>query len=58
MSAYCSENDSHRLFITASFGVSSLLKGRDVTADDLMEAADQALARAKKLGKNRVEADR
>ena len=43
------------LNVTASFGISSYPESRVSTGEDLVRKADQALYRAKKMGKNRVE---
>ena len=40
--------------VTASLGVATLVPGSDRDIEDLMQAADEALYRAKELGRNRV----
>jgi diguanylate cyclase (GGDEF)-like protein len=40
--------------VTASFGIASLPEDVAPTADDLIQAADEALYAAKRAGKNRV----
>jgi diguanylate cyclase (GGDEF)-like protein len=47
------DGDGH-LNITASFGAAALPESSDADKDALVAAADQALYRAKRLGKNRV----
>ncbi len=42
------------LHITASFGVASLPRGREATAEELIRLADRAMYRAKEAGRNRV----
>jgi diguanylate cyclase (GGDEF)-like protein len=44
----------HRRRVTASFGIASLPEDVAPTADDLIQAADEALYAAKRAGKNRV----
>ncbi|SHN43185.1 diguanylate cyclase (GGDEF) domain-containing protein [Duganella sacchari] len=46
--------DGHILRVTASFGVASAA-GPQISLDDLLHAADLALYRAKRKGRNRVE---
>jgi diguanylate cyclase (GGDEF)-like protein len=41
--------------LTASFGVSTFTKGREMSMDDLIAEADEALYEAKQGGRNRVE---
>ena len=41
-------------FITASFGVASLVPGPDASPEDLVRRADQAMYRAKRAGRDRV----
>jgi diguanylate cyclase (GGDEF)-like protein len=41
--------------ITLSIGVTSLPRGGGVSGESLIRAADEALYRAKSLGRNRVE---
>jgi diguanylate cyclase (GGDEF)-like protein len=45
---------AHRRRVTASFGIASLPEDVAPTADDLIQAADEALYAAKRAGKNRV----
>jgi diguanylate cyclase (GGDEF)-like protein len=45
---------AHRRRVTASFGIASLPQDVAPTADDLIQAADEALYAAKRAGKNRV----
>lgn len=40
--------------VTASFGATALMPGEDVTPDQLIRAADEALYEAKRLGRNKV----
>ncbi|SHG69954.1 two-component system, chemotaxis family, response regulator CheY [Thermosyntropha lipolytica DSM 11003] len=42
------------IFITASFGVTSLEPGEEKRVDDLIKEADEALYKAKRTGRNRV----
>jgi len=41
--------------LTASFGVSAIVAGQDITREQLLVQADDALYRAKERGRNRVE---
>jgi diguanylate cyclase (GGDEF)-like protein len=45
---------SHRRRVTASFGIASLPEDVAPNADNLIQAADEALYAAKRAGKNRV----
>lgn len=45
---------AHHRRVTASFGIASLPEDVAPTADDLIQAADEALYAAKRAGKNRV----
>lgn len=45
---------NHRRRVTASFGIASLPEDVAPTADNLIQAADEALYAAKRAGKNRV----
>jgi diguanylate cyclase (GGDEF)-like protein len=49
--------DGQRLRVTASAGCATLVPGAPRTADRLVYAADAALYRAKKLGRDRVEVE-
>ncbi len=49
------EVPSRVLSVTASFGIASYPESKAVNAEDLINRADKALYRAKKMGKNRVE---
>jgi diguanylate cyclase (GGDEF)-like protein len=51
------EYDGERLRVTASAGCATLVPGVPRNADQLMYAADAALYRAKKLGRDRVEVE-
>jgi PleD family two-component response regulator len=42
--------------VTVSVGLASLVPGKDVPAQQLLERADHALLLAKRRGRNRVEA--
>jgi diguanylate cyclase (GGDEF)-like protein len=54
----CIEHDGHNLAVTASLGVATLGPTRDyASVEALLKAADDALYRAKTLGRNRVVAD-
>ena len=44
--------DGHEFFLTASIGISTYGPLDEVTIDELLEASDRAMYRAKKLGKN------
>lgn len=43
-----------RIYLTASFGISSLMPGSFFSKEDLMNQADHALYRAKEEGRNRI----
>ncbi len=47
--------DGNNLLVTASFGVESISAGPDTGLDELISAADKALYKAKRRGRNRVE---
>jgi diguanylate cyclase (GGDEF)-like protein len=50
------DDDTQKVLqVTASFGISSYPESRVSGGEDLVRRADQALYRAKKMGKNRVE---
>jgi diguanylate cyclase (GGDEF)-like protein len=49
------ESEAERLRVTASFGVAFCPEPGITTQSQLIEAADAALYRAKRLGRNRVE---
>ncbi|HUQ91931.1 MAG TPA: diguanylate cyclase [Bryobacteraceae bacterium] len=44
----------HRLYVTASFGATVFLPQHSLQPDDLIQLADDALYKAKSLGRNRV----
>jgi diguanylate cyclase (GGDEF)-like protein len=44
-----------RKYITLSFGAAAVVPSNDLSAKHLIEAADQALYRAKAKGRNRIE---
>ena len=46
-------NDDHRVSVTASFGIAAM-PGDGTTQVELVAAADEALYRAKRAGKNRI----
>jgi diguanylate cyclase (GGDEF)-like protein len=48
---------SHGRQVTVSLGVASLPEDTDSSMEDLLQAADEALYTAKRLGKNRVQED-
>jgi diguanylate cyclase (GGDEF)-like protein len=43
------------IHITASFGLATMDKGQELHADSLIRVADEALYRAKRAGRNRLE---
>ncbi len=45
-------------FVTASFGVASVMPDKDATPEDLVRRADQAMYQAKRGGRDRVCVDR
>lgn len=45
---------NEKIFLTASFGISSLMPGSLFSKEDLLNQADDALYRAKKSGKNQI----
>ncbi|NNG07483.1 MAG: diguanylate cyclase, partial [Desulfobacteraceae bacterium] len=49
------ETHSSPLYITVSIGFASLDRDKDLSANNLVEMVSQALQKAKKLGRNRVE---
>ena len=44
-------------YVTLSFGIATLIPTADSSAQDLLQAADQALYHAKAAGRNRIEVD-
>ena len=48
------DDDNHKFFVTASFGISQYKKN-DTTIEDIVKRADKALYQAKRAGRNRVE---
>jgi len=48
------EFDAHSIVITASIGLSLLQTKNELTLEDLIDRADQALYRSKSQGRNRV----
>ena len=46
--------DAEAFRVTASLGVATLEPGSELTVEELMQSADEALYQAKHLGRNRV----